>query len=155
MASTVSARPNASASWFARFKRQGYFFKYAAIATILVGVYLHVTRLFIGDDLLIRYVFTPRFDMLLALPMAYAGITGILSWRQVQFSGTAHKILYGLAVFYIAGSIPLHIATFFTQSTEFIRVFPMGFSLALLPWYALVIWFVANLRYKSSATDKE
>ncbi len=35
--------------WFESFKRQGFYFPYAAMITILTGVYVHMTRLFLGS----------------------------------------------------------------------------------------------------------
>ncbi|MEZ4681511.1 MAG: hypothetical protein R2932_45590 [Caldilineaceae bacterium] len=43
---------------------------------------------------------------MLTLPMAYAGILGVLNWQRIEFRNTGHKIAYGLSIFYIAGSIP-------------------------------------------------
>jgi hypothetical protein len=73
---------------------QGYYFRYAAIATLLAGMYLHVTSLFIGRDLLRQYILTPTFDMLLAIPMTYAGLIGWLSWKQVSFGRGWKKFLW-------------------------------------------------------------
>src|SRR5215211_5413610 len=86
-------------SWFASFKRQGFYARQVAIITILGGLYMHITRLFLGDDLVLRYVFTPLYDMVLTVPMLYAGVVGLLIWNRIQFRSTAHKIAYGLAWF--------------------------------------------------------
>src|SRR4051794_12213258 len=79
-------------TWFESFKRQGFAFRYAAMITILTGLYVHITRLFLGDDLLVQHVVTLLFDKLLIMPMAYAAITGLLAWRQMQFRGFWHKL---------------------------------------------------------------
>jgi hypothetical protein len=67
-------------SWFASFKRQGFYARQVAIVTILGGLYMHITRLFLGDDLVLRYVFTPLYDRVLTMPMLYAGV--VLHRRQ-------------------------------------------------------------------------
>lgn len=144
---TLSSHPQ---TWFESFKQQGYYFRQAAILTIVIGTYLHISRLFLGDDLLIQHIFTPTFDTILAFPMAYAGITGLLTWKRMKLKSTAHKWLMGFALFYIVGSIPLHVRSYFTQSTDYIRLFPMWFSVILLPWYALLIWTFSRLQYKDS-----
>ncbi|MEZ4869489.1 MAG: hypothetical protein R3C14_49655 [Caldilineaceae bacterium] len=105
----LSSKYQPTASWWTIFQRHGYYANYVAIATIICGIYLHVTRFFLGDALLIQYVFTAAYDMVLTVPMAYACILGVLNWRRIEFRNTGHKIAYGLAIFYIAGSIPLHV----------------------------------------------
>ncbi len=147
--STTPSTSQAQLSGWENFKQAGYLFRSVAIATILCGVYLHVTRLFVGDDILVQKVMTPLFDQLLAIPMTYAGLTGILSWRQMQFRTGWHKAFLGFIVFYIAGSVPLHVATYFTQSTEYIRSVPLWFSVILLPYYVATITTLWRLQFKS------
>lgn len=142
---TIQAQP----SWWENFKQTGYYFRSVAIATILCGLYLHVTRLLVGDDTLIQKVMTPLFDQPLTIPMTYAGVTGILSWRQMQFWTGWHKAFLGFIVFYIAGSVPLHVATYITQSTEYIRSVPLWFSVVLLPYYVATITTLWRLQFKS------
>ena len=139
-------------TWFERFKRQGFYFQYIAIATILGGLYLHISRVFLGDDLLIQYVFTPLFDKLLTIPMFYAGVTGLLIWNRIQFRNTRHKIAYGLALFYIAGSVPLHIwNAYLNNSTEYLRWFPLWFTFLLFPIYTGIIVLMWRLRLKENS----
>jgi hypothetical protein len=148
---TTTPTSQAPTSWWEHFKQTGYYFRPVAIATILCGIYLHVTRLLVGDDILLQKVMTPLVDQLLAIPMTYAGVAGILSWRQMQFRTGWHKVFLGFIVFYIAGSIPLHVATYFTQSTAYIRNFPMWFSLVLLPYYAVTITTLWRLQFNPRA----
>jgi hypothetical protein len=133
------------------FKRQGFYARQVAIVTILVGIYMHITRLFLGDDLVLRYVFTPLFDQVLTLPMIYAGVAGLLTWNRIQFRSTAHTIAYGLAWFYIAGSVPMHIwYAYLNHTTEYLRAFPMWFTVVLFPVYTGIIVLMWRLRYKQS-----
>ncbi|HXD09807.1 MAG TPA: hypothetical protein VN653_07080 [Anaerolineales bacterium] len=141
-----------SPTWFEAFKREGYYFRYVAIATILGGLYLHLSRVFLGDDLLIQYIFTPRFDQVLTVPMFYAGVTGLMVRKQIQFNGTRHKIAFGLALFYIAGSVPLHIwNAYLYNTTEYLRWFPLWFSFLLFPIYIGIIVLVWRIRFKEVA----
>ena len=141
-----------SSSWFERFKAQGFYFQYVAIATILGGLYLHISRVFLGDDLVIQYVFTPLFDRVLTVPMFYAGVTGLLIRNRIQFLNTRHKIAYGLALFYIAGSVPLHIwQAYLNNTTEYLRWFPLWFSFLLFPIYTGIIVLMWRLRLKGSS----
>lgn len=151
-ASTSSASPvNAKQRpWWASFQQQGYYFRWVAIVTIVTGIYLHVTRLLIGDTLLQQYILTPLFDQYFALPIAYSGITGLLSWRRMQFRGRGHKALVGFIVFYMLASVPLHAATWFTHSTANFSAFPLWFSVLLQPYYVVVLLALWRLQFKSN-----
>ena len=130
------------------FRSQGYYFRYAAIATLISGMYLHVTSLFIGRDLLQQFILTPGFDMLLALPMTYAGIAGWLSWKQVSIDRGWKKFFYGFILVYFTISIPIHVQTYLTQSTDYINAFPGWYSYFVLALMTVMILFVWNLSYK-------
>ena len=132
-------------------QHQGYYFRYAAIATLIVGMYLHVTSLFIGRDLLRQYVLTPGFDMFLAIPMTYAGIVGWLSWKQVSFDRGWKKFLYGFILVYFTISIPIHVQTYLSQSTAYINAFPGWYSYIILVLMTVMLVFVWKLAYRSSS----
>jgi hypothetical protein len=66
-------------TWFHLYKQHNYFMPFVTITTFSIGMYIHITRLFLGDDLLLKYVYTPAFDMLFVLPMAYSALTQLLS----------------------------------------------------------------------------
>lgn len=139
-------------TWFENFKRQGFYFKYVAIVTILMGLYMHISRTFLGDDLLIQYIFTPAFDRILTLPMTYAGVTGLLIWNRIEFRSNRHKFAYGMALFYIAGSVPLHIwNAYLNNTTEYIRWFPLWFTFLLFPIYTGIIALMWRLRFKENS----
>lgn len=134
-------------------QNQGYYFKYAAIATLIAGMYLHITSLFIGRDLLRQFILTPTFDMLLAIPMTYAGIVGWLSWKQVSFDRGWKKFLYGFILVYFTISIPIHVQTYLTQSTAYINGFPAWYSYFILVLMTTMLVFVSKLAYKSTSTQ--
>jgi hypothetical protein len=100
------------------FKRQGFSFRYAALITILTGLYVHITRLFLGDDLLVRHIITLLFDKLLILPVTYAAVSGLLAWRRIQFQSIWHKLALGWIVLYITLSVPLHIIVIEHDGTD-------------------------------------
>jgi hypothetical protein len=145
------ANKNAATSpgWLAVFRGQGYFFRQAAILTLLIGVYAHVTRAFIGDELLLRYVVTQTFDQVLVLPMAYTAIAGVLGWRLIDFRGTGQRLVQGFMLFYVIGSLPVHVRSYFDESsTQLLKMFPMWWTYVLfilLPALMVHCW---RLRYK-------
>jgi hypothetical protein len=146
----VGTQPN---TWFASFKRQGFYFRYAALITIITGLYVHITRLFLGDDLLVQHVVTLLFDKLLILPMTYATVSGLLAWRQMQFQSIWHKLAIGGIVVYITLSVPLHIyVSYVLGSTRPLTAFPLAVSYALLPMYAGMLVLLGRLRFKESVS---
>jgi hypothetical protein len=128
---------------------QGYYFRYAAIATLITGMYLHITNLFIGQDLLKQHILTPAFDMLLAIPMTYAAIVGWLSWKQVSFDRGWKEFLYGFILVYFTISLPLHVQTYLTQSTDYIDTFPAWYSYPIVVLMSFMLIFVWKIRYKT------
>lgn len=149
--STRHPSPNAPqpVTWFEHWQAQGYFFRPVAFVTIVIGACLHLSRLFLGDAITFQVIVTPTFDQYFALPIAYAGITGLLSWRRMAFRGRGHKIFLGIIVFYMVASIPLHLSVWFTHSIEHLKQFPLWFSVALQPYYAAVLIALWRVRYKA------
>ena len=131
------------------FRDQAYYFRVAAIVTLITGMYLHVTNLFIGRDLLKQYILTPTFDMLLAIPMTYAAIVGWLSWKQVSFDRGWKKFVYGFILVYFTISIPLHVQTYLTQSTDYIDAFPAWYSFPIVVLLSMMLLFVWKMPNKT------
>ena len=131
-------------------QQEGSYFRQVGILVIAIGFYLHLTRLFVGDPILIGYILTPLFDQLFAIPMALAGIAGILCWNRMEFRSNGHKGFVRVIVIYITVSIPLYTATYFTHSTEFIRIFPIWLSAVYLPFFTALIMALLRLRYNKS-----
>ncbi|MBK7317224.1 MAG: hypothetical protein IPO36_03720 [Anaerolineales bacterium] len=140
---------------YEKFKMNGYFSNYAAIITVIGGIYLHLTSLFIGRELLKEHILTPAFDMVFAIPMAYAGIIGWLSWNKVVFDKGWKKFFYGFIMTYFTVSIPLHVQTYLTQSTGYIDAFPAWYSYPILVLMVLILVFMWNIRYKNMALPGE
>ena len=132
---------------------QGYYFRYAAIVTLITGLYLHITSLFIGRDLLQQYILSPTFDMLLAVPMTYAAIVGWLSWKQVSFDHPWKKFAYGLILVYFGISTLIHLRTYLTQSTSYIEAFPAWYSYPIVVLLSSMLMFVWRIRYMTSPSN--
>ena len=134
---------------YTNFKQQGYWMKYAAAATLVTGIYLHVISLLIGRDLFLQHVLTARFDMFFAALMTYAAMSGWLAWKRVVHSGPWHRVMYGFVTVYFTASIPLHAQTFLKGSTDFFHLFPEGYSLFSIPLMILLLVFVWRLKFES------
>src|SRR6478672_11271464 len=88
------------------YRRHGYYFREVAILTILIGFGMHLYRVVFGDDMALQYVVTRESDMLLMIPMTYAAITGILSYRRMVFANRVHRISLNASLVYITASVP-------------------------------------------------
>lgn len=136
-------------TWFAGWQAQGYFFRPVAFLTIVIGVCLHLSRLLLGDAFTFQAVVTPTFDQYFALVIAYAGITGLLSWRRMAFRSRGHQIFLGVIVFYMVASIPIHLSVWFTHSVEHLKQFPLWVSVVLQPYYAAILIALWRVQFKS------
>jgi hypothetical protein len=137
-------------SWWAAYRRHGYFFREAAMLTISLGVLIHVYRVIFGDDLTLKYAMTLTTDRILLVPMTYAAITGVLVWRRVRFANKPHRAFFTASLVYIAGSVPLHIwCSYVTKDLSLYMWFRPWFSYLLLivvyPAFLTMFW---RLRYK-------
>ena len=116
--------------------------------TIAVGFFLHLFRVIFGDDLTLQYVVTPASDMLLLVPMTYAAVTGILSYRRMVFANRPHKIALTASLVYITASVPLHLYVLFVLGDVSFYVHMAGywFSYLLLclvyPAFLFMLWKV-------------
>jgi hypothetical protein len=136
-------------SWWAAYRRNGYFFRQAATLTISLGFALHLYRVLFGAALTLQHAATLTNDRILLVPMTYAGITGILVYRRVRFANKPHRALFTASVVYIAGSVPLHVyLDYVIKDLTFVTWFPMWFSYLLLiavyPAFLTTFW---RLRY--------
>lgn len=131
-----SHKPSILSAIAAAFSRMA---KPAVLITLGVGVYLHVTRLFIGAELLIEHIYTATFDVVFALPML-AGAIGILTaWKHIVFRNRFEKGITAVTGAYFWVSVPLHVQTWLSQSTDYILIFPKWYSLVFLVYSSLLM----------------
>ena len=143
-----TSTPVTNRSPFEGFRQRGYFFQYTGVLTLIMGIYIHLTRLFIGTDLVIQKVITPELDMLLALPMFYTTLFGWLAWKRVSHPSKSHVVLFAAILVYFTISLPIHIRTYFIRSTELLRFFPVWFSVLILPIQFAMLLFLWRLQLK-------
>jgi len=117
--------------------------KPAVLITLGIGMYLHFTRLFIGTEMLIKTIYTATFDALFALPMLLGVIGFLPAWKRIVFRNKLEKTAVAITGVYFLASVPLHIQTWYTQSTDYILVFPQWFSLVFLTYSSLlmIVWW--------------
>jgi hypothetical protein len=139
-------------SWRDTYRQHGYFFREVAMLTILIGFGLHLYRVIFGNDLTLQYVVTPESDMLLLIPMTYAAVAGILSYRRMVFANRPHKVALTASLVYITASVPLHLYVLFVMGDVSFYVHMAGywFSYLLLivvyPAFLTLFW---KLHYRN------
>jgi hypothetical protein len=135
-------------SFWDAYRRHGYFFREVAMLTILIGFGMHLYRVIFGDDLTLQYAVTQTSDVLLMIPMTYAAITGILSYRRMVFVNRVHKIALTASLVYITASVPLHLyVAFVLQDVSFyVHMAGYWFSWLLIclvyPAFLFMLWKV-------------
>jgi hypothetical protein len=140
-------------SFWATYRRHGYFFREAAMVTIGIGYVMHVLRVIYGDEFSLKYVITPTTDKILLVPMTYAAITGIvlLVRHRMKFANKFHRAITTASIVYIAASVPLHVyCSYIIWDTTLVTFFPMWFSYFLLivvyPAFLTLFW---KLQYRN------
>jgi hypothetical protein len=139
-------------SFWETYRRHGYFFREVAMLTILIGFGMHLYRVIFGDDLTLQHVVTPTSDILLMIPMTYAAITGILSYRRMVFANRLHKIALTASLVYITASVPLHLyVAFMLQNVSFyVHMAGYWFSWMLICLvYPVFLMLFAKLQYRN------
>jgi hypothetical protein len=83
--------------------------------------------------------------------MTYAAITGIMSWRRVDYANKPHRAFFTWSLVYIGLSVPLHVYFGVIRDNVdfYFDFFPVWFSYLLFPFYAALLTMFARLRYKN------
>ena len=116
--------------------------------TILFGFCMHLYRVLFRDDLTLQYVVTPTSDMLLMIPMTYAAIAGIVSYRRMVFANRLHKVALTASLVYITVSVPLHLYVAFVLGDVSFYVHMAGYWFSWLliclvyPAFLFMLWKV-------------
>ena len=149
---TTTTSVVSKSSFWDTYGRHGYFFREVAMLTILIGFGMHLYRVIFGDDLTLQHVVTPTSDILLMIPMTYAAITGILSYRRMVFANRLHKIALTASLVYITASVPLHLyVAFMLQNVSFyVHMAGYWFSWMLICLvYPVFLMLFAKLQYRN------
>jgi len=120
--------------------------------TIGIGFFLHLFRVIFGDDLALQYAVTPESDMLLLIPMTYAAITGVLSYRRMVFANRVHRVALTASLVYITASVPLHLYVLFVLHDVSFYVHMAGYWFSwvlLIVVYPAFLTLFARLQYRN------
>ena len=138
-------------SFWDTYRKHGYYFKEAAMLTLVIGFCLHLYRVIFGDDATLQYAVTQTTDTLLMIPMTYAAVTGILSCRRMVFSNRVHRIALTGAIGYITVSVPLHIYVTLVMRDVSFYVYMAGYwfsYLLLIVVYPVFLTTLWKLKYE-------
>ncbi len=122
----------------------------SVMLTLLIGAVMHLARLLFGTDWFIARVYTPLIDSLFALPIILSAFAIIAARAEYSFRNRFEKIIVLWTGFYMTASIPVHVQTWFTQNTDYARLFPMWFSAVFLVYTTImqIVWW--SLRSKAA-----
>ncbi|MBT1155567.1 hypothetical protein J1C56_08165 [Aminobacter anthyllidis] len=121
-------------------------FKASAAFVFALGFLIHVGRMLYGLEDWTRDIFTPPVDIAFGLIIIVPAVSGVLAWR--HYSGElAGRIVYGFALLLCLVSVPLHLSTFFTWSTEYLNTFPFWYSAVEVPMFAALAYAMMRLRF--------
>ena len=118
----------------------------AVLITLGIGMHLHFTRLFLGTELLIKYIYTAAFDAVFAIPMLIGVISFLSTWKHIVFRNKFERVLVSLTGVYFLASVPLHVQTWYTQNTDYILIFPLWFSFLFLTYSSLLVIVWSRLK---------
>ncbi len=130
------------------FREQGYFLKAAMLGTLASGFLLHLLVIFFGNAFVTENVVSAGLDMVLAIPITYGAAVSWIVWPRVIHRATWHRVVYGILAVYFTVSVPFHLRTYVTGNTDILGRFPEWYSMALLPFLAALMTFVARLEFR-------
>lgn len=117
----------------------------SVIFTLCTGILIHSTRLIVGPERF-QLIFTPQIDAVFTIPIIL-GIVGMF-WMRPYYH-FRNRWEQGAVIFtqvYFIVSLPLHLQTWFSGSTEYTAFFPWWYSLIFLGYSTLLIWVWVRLR---------
>ena len=120
--------------------------KPAVLITLGIGMYLHFTRLFIGTELLIKYIYTATFDTVFSIPMLVGLVSFLPAWKRMVFRNKFEKVVVVATGLLLLLSVPLHVQTWYSQSTNYILVFPMAYSIIFLAYSSVMVFVWSRLK---------
>lgn len=121
-------------------------FKTSAACMFALGALVHIGRMIAGIELWQQHVFTPPVDIAFGLLAAVPAVSGMLAWRHYR-GGRGLRLVYGFAMFMVIISVPLHLKTIFTWSTEYLLAFPFWYSAVEVPMFIGLSYAMTRLQF--------
>jgi hypothetical protein len=121
-------------------------FKRLAALTFATGALIDTGRVLVGREQWVREYFTPPVDIAFGILVLSAAIPGLLSWHRYS-GGRAGRIVCGFAMLMLLVSVPLHLRTIKTWSTDYLIVFPVWYSLIEIPLFVFLSLAMTRLQF--------
>ena len=123
-----------------------WYFPLAGAAVICAGLYVHTLRLFLSAEEMVARIMTPRLDLAMFVPMLFTAICMLAFRRRVANESRWRNVFYWVVAAYFWISVPIHLRAQITQSTDFVFAFPQWYSLVMLPWMSLLLYYFLTIR---------
>lgn len=127
-------------------------YRAASALTLVTGIALHGSRLFVGPEVFQQQILTPVTDTLFAIPMIAAGVLMAVLWRRARLPALWEKIGYGFVTLFLLGSVAIHARTVLTWDTSYINAFPAWYPYLAVTYLALILAFCLTRRFEPART---
>jgi hypothetical protein len=123
-------------------------FKVTASGVFALGALIHMGRMIVGLERWQQEMFTPPVDIAFGLLIIVPAVAGVLSWRRYR-GGWGGRIVFGFAMLLLLISVPLHLRTILTWSTEYLLAFPFWYSAVEVPMFVALSYAMTQLRFRA------
>ena len=111
----------------------------------IFGIALHISRIIIGfEPSSIPHV----FDVAILIGALYGGVGYLKFWKDLYFSRTTTKVLYGIITFHLLGTVVIHALILSIPNNKILDVFPVWYSYLTVAVMTLFAYYSWNVRFK-------
>jgi hypothetical protein len=121
-------------------------FKASAASVFALGSLIHTGRMLVGLEEWTRDYFTPPVDIAFGAVIIVPAITGLMAWKRYS-GGWGGRLLYTFAMLLVLVSVPLHLRTALTWSTEYLNAFPFWYSAIEVPMFLVLAFGMTRLKF--------
>jgi hypothetical protein len=129
--------------------RRVWYFPLTGAGVICAGLYVHTWRLFLSAEEMVARIMTPRMDLAMFIPMLFTAICMVAFAREVKSASLWRNVFYWVVAAYFWISVPIHLRAQITQSTDFVFAFPQWYSLVMLPWMSLQLYYFLTIEVRA------
>ena len=122
-------------------------FRIASAITLVTGIALHGSRLFVGPEFFQTQILTPTADAIFAVPMITAGVLMAMLWRRAILPAMWEKIGYGFVTLFLLLSVVIHGKTIVTWDTSYINAVPAWYPYLAVTYLAAILVFCLTRRF--------
>lgn len=124
------------------------FLKWITIGTLLLGMFLHMSRFVFGTELLLTRLLTPTFEGFFTIPLTIGCVLQLSLMGKIDFRTRWEKVVYYFCSFQFLVSVLVHLISAVAGSSQYVNSFPRVYSLVTTIMWCLFIYVFVNLRLK-------